>query len=45
MLIIGTIAYMIINKYIGVEQMKYFCEGSRIFRITFDKIPVEVEIL
>ena len=30
MLVVGSIAYMIVYKNIGVEQMEYFCKSARI---------------
>src|SRR5687768_4450351 len=45
MLIVGAIAYMIINKDIRVSQMKYFRKSSGFFRIAFNKIAVEIKIL
>lgn len=45
MLVIGTIADMIVYKYIRVCKMEDLSKGSRIPGVALDKIPVEVKVL
>ena len=39
-LIIGSIAYMVVYKNIGVQFMKEFCKAFGVSRIRFNKIPI-----
>src|SRR6185437_13113232 len=45
MLIICAITYMVVNKNIRIQKMKYFVKRDGILRITFGKIAVQIQVL
>jgi hypothetical protein len=44
MLVVGTIADMGVDKYIRIPIPEYLGERFCIFRITFDEVPVQIEV-
>src|SRR5438067_10496714 len=45
MLIVGSVAHVVVNKHIGISQVKNFSKSSCIFGIALDKITIEIQVL